>query len=237
MIQQPLSRSTLHRRTLCLLLALTLWSFPTMYAQERENPLRDSLRRAAEVLAHHPDSADLRLRKAAFNLQLGEWTYAKSEYDLILRHQPNNIAALFYRAYVNEKLHRYNFARADYQRMLRIVPGHFEGQLGLALLNQKDKHHTEAMDALNRLVSTFPDSATAWAARAGVETERGLIVAAEYDYSEALRRTPDNDDYRLNRAELRIRLGKYKEAKDDLDRIVRNGTPRMALKEWYERCK
>jgi predicted Zn-dependent protease len=117
------------------------------------------------------------------------------------------------------------------------VPGNFEGQLGLALLNHKDKHFSEAYDQINRLCSQFPDSAVAFAARAGMEVERNMIELAEYDYSEALRRDANNVDYLLNRAELRIQLGRIKEAREDLDLLVVNGIPRGQLRNYYKRLK
>jgi len=95
-------------------------------AQNKNNPLRDSLRIATNELGFHPDSVDLRLKKAAWNVQLHEWNYAKDEYDLILKFHPRNLSALLYRAYVNVQLLRYNFARLDYQNLLTIVPGNFE---------------------------------------------------------------------------------------------------------------
>ena len=111
--------------------------------------LRDSLSKATEVLAYHPDSIDLRLKKAAWNIQLEQWQYAKDDLDKVLFLNNTNIAGLFYRAFVNEKLLRYNFARLDYQNLLVLVPGNFQAQLGLALLNEKDKHYTEAYDGIN----------------------------------------------------------------------------------------
>ncbi|MBP8686750.1 MAG: hypothetical protein KBH76_04005, partial [Prevotella sp.] len=92
-------------------------------AQNTDNPFRDSLRIASNELSFHPDSVDLRLKKASWNIQLHEWNYAKDEYDLILKFNPRNLSALLYRAYVNVQLLRYNFARLDYQNLLTIVPG------------------------------------------------------------------------------------------------------------------
>ncbi len=236
MIQHMLSKCA---ALLPLWLAATLSASAQGLARDgmsRES-MRDSLRQAIETLAYHPDSVDLMLRKASWNLQLEQWQYAKDEYDKVLRIDPTNVAALFYRAYANDRLLRYKFARIDYEALLGIVPGNFEAQLGLALVNQKDKHFTEAMDGINRLVTAFPDSAVAWAARAGMESERGQLELAEYDYSEALRRDPDNEDYLLNRADLRIKLKRKDDARYDLDTIVKRGTPKMALKEWYDKCK
>ncbi len=226
--------NTSHTLTaLLLVLGVTL----PIQAQNNRNPLRDSLAKATDALAYHPDSIDLRLKKAAWNVELGQWQYAKDEYDIVLQHQPNSIAALYYRAYVNGKLHRYNFARLDYERLLEMVPGNFEAQLGLALLNQKDRHYTEAMDGINRLVAAFPDSASAWAARAGIEQQQDMLEPADYDFTEALKRDPQNADYLLSRADVRIRLRRFGQARRDLDAIVKLGTPRLALREWYDRCK
>ena len=169
-------------------MALSLLLRLPSLAQEDRKTLRDSLKLAMEQLSYHPDSVDLRLRKAAWNMQLGEWQYAKDEYDWVINHHPDNLAARYYRAYANTQLRRYNFARLDYETVLRVVPGNFDARLGLALLNQKDHHYTEAMDGVNMLVSTYPDSATAWAARAGIEKERDMKELAAYDYGEALRR-------------------------------------------------
>ena len=215
-------------------LALGLLMSLTMQAQEDRKALRDSLKQAMETLSYHPDSVDLRLRKAAWNMQLGEWQYAKDEYDWVISHQPDNLAARYYRAYANTQLRRYNFARLDYENVLRVVPGNFDARLGLALLNQKDHHYTEAMDGVNILVSSYPDSATAWAARAGIEKERDMKELAVYDYGEALRREPNNRDWLLARADLLIALRRYEEARKDLDRLVALGVARGELREMYK---
>lgn len=215
-------------------MALSLLLCLPSLAQEDRKALRDSLKQAMETLSYHPDSVDLRLRKAAWNMQLGEWQYAKDEYDWVISHQPDNLAARYYRAYANTQLRRYNFARLDYENVLRVVPGNFDARLGLALLNQKDHHYTEAMDGVNMLVSSYPDSATAWAARAGIEKERDMKELAVYDYGEALRREPNNRDWLLARADLLIALRRYEEARKDLDRLVVLGVARGELREMYK---
>lgn len=179
------------------------------------NPLRDSLLIATHALEQHTDSVDLRLKRASWYLLLEKWNSAKDDYDLILAHYPNNVAALFFRAYANERLGRYGFARQDYNNLLKLVPGHFEAQLGLILLNQKDKHYTEAMDGINGLIEQYPTSAVAYAARAGMEEERGLLILAEYDYTQAIMRDPNNTDYIIQRIEVYKKQKKYEQAKRD----------------------
>ncbi|MBR6945800.1 MAG: hypothetical protein IKH64_07640 [Prevotella sp.] len=208
----------------------------SVIAQSRQE-LRDSLKAATERLAYYPDSIDLRLQKAAYNLQLEQWNFAKEEYDYILNRYPNHLAALFYRAYTNERLYRYAFARLDYENLLLLVPAHFESRLGLALLNQKDKKYTEAMDQINLLVSQHPDSALAYAARAGMETEREMFSLAIYDYTEAIKRDPKNTEYILSRADLYIRERRFSDAKKDLDRLVALGIPKPSLKDFYKQLK
>ena len=218
------------------LFVLALASFLGAKAQTY-NDLRDSLEVASAQLRKFPDNINLRLNKASWNMFLEQWDYAKEEYDKVLERDPKNVAALYYRAYVYEKQHKYKFARKDYETMLCIVPNNFNGQLGLALLCQKDMRSSEAMDRLNILIEQYPDSAVAYAARAGIETERGMNEVAEYDFSEAMRLDPSNSDYILNRADIRIKMGKKKQAREDLDRAVQMGVPRPALNEMYARCK
>ena len=183
-----------HAILVCALLSLVL----TSQAQSTQ-PLRDSLARATEELAFHPDSTDLRLKKAAWNIQLEQWEYALDEYTRILNRQPDCLAALFYRAYANERLHRYGFARLDYESLLNYVPGNFEALLGLALLNH------------------------------GIEAERGQLELAVYDYGEAIRRAPANPDFIIARIDLLARLGRKGEALEDVERAVRLGIPRAQL--------
>ena len=220
-----------------IVLFAVLWLVVLCGQAQDKQSLRDSLAAATEALAYHPDSVDLRLKKAAWNVELEQWQYAKDDYDRVLRKEPDNVAALYYRAFVNEKLGRYNFARLDYQNLIRLVPGNFEIQLGYALLNQKDHHYTEAMDQMNLLVSQHPDSALAYAARAGMEVERGQYELASYDYEEAILRDSTNTDYILAHADVLITLGRKEKARQQLDRLVALGIPRGSLKDYYKRLK
>lgn len=208
----------------------------SLHAQSNQS-LRDSLAHATEILSYAPDSIDLRLKKAAWNIQLEQWDYAKDDLDKVLYLNNTNIAGLFYRAFVNEKLKRYNFARLDYQNLLVLVPGNFQAQLGLALLNEKDKHYTEAYDGINSLIEQYPDSATAYAARGGMEKERKMMELAEYDYQKATELDDGNRDYLINHVDILITLGRKNEAFVDLERLKKLGMTSGELRDFYIRLR
>ncbi len=219
------------------ILGMAFWVMPIFGYSQSNSALRDSLAKATDVLAYAPDSIDLRLRKAAWNIQLEQWQYAKDDLDKVLFLNNTNIAGLFYRAYVNEQLKRYNFARLDYQNLLVLVPGNFQAQLGLALLNQKDKHFTEAYDGINSLIEQYPDSAIAYAARGGMEKEKGQLEIAEYDYAKAMLLDSVNIDYAVNHVDLLITLGRTDEAYDDLRRLQALGIKSGQLQNFYARLR
>ena len=98
---------------------------------------RDSLTVLNQQIERHPHSTDLRLKKAAVNIQLEQWEYAAEEYGNVLKIDAQNPAALFYRAYVNMHLRQYALAKNDYETLLKIVPINMEASLGLAMADEK----------------------------------------------------------------------------------------------------
>lgn len=219
----------------CLLLA-AMPACAQQTARERK-ALRDSLAAASQRLAYHPDSIDLLLRKAAWNVELGEWAYAKDAYDRVLALEPANPAALYFRGYVNGRMGRYAFARLDYQNLLLLVPGHFSARLGLAMLHATNRHYREAMDEANILCTQYPDSALAFAARGGIERDQDMLELALYDYSRAMTLAPADTDYPLAYADLCLRLGRRDDALATLRRLERMGVAHGALIDLYRRAK
>lgn len=207
-----------------------------MGAQSRQQ-WRDSLEVITEQLRRRPADIDLRLRKAEANINLEQWDYALAEYGKILHADEQNLAALYFRAYVHAQQRHYDLAKVDYETFLGLVPHHFEARLGLAHVLQKMGRKTDAADQLNTLVEQFPDSATAYAARAAYETEQKLYDVALYDWDEAIRRQPLNADFVVSKADILIRQNRYADARKELTAAIRRGIPRYALKEWLDKCK
>jgi tetratricopeptide (TPR) repeat protein len=216
-------------------LAACMMTMPAM-AQTRTE-WRDSLTRLNDSIRLKPYDTDLRLRKAAVNIELEQWDYAAEEYARVLQIEPKNLAALYYRAYVNTMLRRYDLAKVDYESFLSILPKNFEAQLGLAMVKRKIGHSVDALDEMNRLVQVFPDSALAYAARAGYEAELKQYELALYDWDEAIKRAPNNKEYKVSKVDVLISLKHYDEAWRLLEDLMRQGVPKAALKEWIDKCK
>jgi tetratricopeptide (TPR) repeat protein len=192
----------------------------------------DSLKREIDL---HPESTDLRLKKAAVNIELAQWDYAVEEYDRVLRLDPHNLAALFYRAYCHTSLRRYPLARQDYETLLRQQPRHLEARLGLATVCEKSGRHTEAFDHYNLLVQQFPDSAICYAARAAYETSSRQYDAALYDWDQAITLQPQNADYVVSKVDVLLTLQRQEEARKTLNEALHRGIPRGILLEWFKK--
>jgi tetratricopeptide (TPR) repeat protein len=116
-------------------LAFACWLTAVSAMAQTPQQWRDSLAVLNKGIEHYPKSTDLRLRKAAVNIQLDQWEYAVEEYGNVLRIDPENLAALYYRAYCNSHLRQYAMAKSDYESFLKLAPMNMEARLGLALVD------------------------------------------------------------------------------------------------------
>ena len=198
---------------------------------------RDSVSVLISQLDKQPNNIDLRLKKAEANINLSQYDYAAEEYTRVLKLDERNLAALYFRAYCYTQLRQYSMARADYDAFLAIQPEHLEAHLGLARVLQLLNRRADAVDELNRCVQMFPDSADAYAARAAYETQLKQYDAALYDWDEALRLRPNDASLTVSKVDILLNLGRIREAREALDKAVKQGTTRAALREWYDKCK
>lgn len=219
-----------------MLLAFLLGCLGRVQAQTAQQ-WHDSLSVLNQQISQNPDDMDLRLRKAAVNIELQQWNYAIEEYNYILLHDPQNLVAFYYRAYANTHQRRYDLARNDYEDILRIVPKHMEARLGLCYVLQRLNRNAEAQDNLNLLVEQYPDSASCYVARAMFERAQGAYDVALYDWDCAVRLAPRQVDYLISYVDLLLFLERHDDAKRCLDEAVARGIPRGQLQPWYRKIK
>ncbi len=221
----------------CLILLVSGPIGPEVKAQITPQQWRDSVSTLMEQIRLNPKNITLRLKKAEGNINLQQWDYAISEYGDILRLDERNLAALYFRAYCYNQQQHYDLAKVDYEKFIEIDPTHIEAHLGLAHTLQKMGRRADTVDQLTRTIQLFPDSASAYAASAAYETEQGLYDVALYDWDEAIRRDPKNVEFVVSKIDVLLRMKRILDARLALDALVRQGVPRAALKEWYDRCR
>ena len=215
---------------------------------QTQQELRDSLSMINRLIEQHPNAYKLKLRKAALNIEFGEWEYALDEYNKVLEIVPDNPTALYYRGYVYQHLRRFADARRDYERLLLAEPQNEHALMGLILTNLEDNHITEAFDGANRMVEMFPSSAQAYAVRAEVERHENMMSPALEDIRKAIEIedvevqkkypvTVDDDitAYQLTAFELYMQQKDHKAARGCLDYLIKNGVPRAYLNNYYTR--
>lgn len=224
-------------KVMSLLFLLTSLPFSLTSFSQTPKQWRDSVSVLIAQLDKQPNNIDLRLKKAEANINLSQYDYAADEYSKVLKQDERNLAALYFRAFCYTQLRQYSMAKADYDVFLAIQPEHLEAQLGLAHVLQLLNRRADAVDQLNRCVQMFPDSADAYAARAAYETGQEQYDVAIYDWDEAIRLNPKNADFVVSKVDILLNLGRKNEAREALDKAVKQGTPRAALKEWFDKCK
>ena len=215
---------------------------------QTQQELRDSLSMINRLIEQHPNAYKLKLRKAALNIEFGEWEYALDEYNKVLEIVPDNPTALYYRGYVYQHLRRFADARRDYERLLLAEPQNEHALMGLILTNLEDNRITEAFDGANRMVEMFPSSAQAYAVRAEVERHENMMSPALEDIRKAIEIedvevqkkypvTVDDDitAYQLTAFELYMQQKDHKAARGCLDYLIKNGVPRAYLNNYYTR--
>ena len=220
-------------RVICLSFAIWLLSLNPVGAQN----WRDSLAAINAEIARSPYSAELHLRKAAVNIELGQWDYAVNEYGIVLDHNPDNPAALYYRAFAHTQQRHYEIALADYEHLLRIVPQNMEGRLGHAYVQQRLGRMSEALDELNLMVEMFPGEAIVFATRAALEREMNQPEASLYDWQHAMELEPLNADYVVSCVDLLLSQERMAEARYELEEAVKRGVPRGSLRQWFAKCR
>ena len=101
----------------------------------------------------------------------------------------------------------------------------------------QNKALRDSLAAATNVLAYHPDSATAFAARGGMEREKNQLELAEYDYAKAMQLDAQNSDYVINHLDLLILLDRKNEAYDDIGRLQKMGFKSGQLQDFYARLR
>ena len=145
-----------------------------------------------------------------------------------LAYHPDSIDLRIKKVSWNIQLEQWSYAKDDLDKVLFLDPQNVAGLYYRAFVNTKlGRYKFARLDYHNFLAI--------YAARGGIEKERGFLELALEDYTQAMKHDSKNHDYILNRIDLLILLKRKKEAKDELDRLVSMGVNRAELVELYKK--
>lgn len=236
------------RFIICIILTQLLFALGACAQTQQE--LRDSLSMINRLIDQHPKAVKLYLRKAALNIELGDWQYALDTYSKVLDMMPGNLTALYYRGFVYQHLKRYGMARNDYELLLKLEPNHQHALMGLIVTNLADGRITAAFDDANRLVELFPEDAQSYAVRADVEKQQNMLSPALDDIKKAIKienvavqkRYPVTVEdeitaYQLTAFDIYMAMKDTRSARACIDYLVKNGVPRAYLNKYYKQLE
>ncbi|MBE6291206.1 MAG: tetratricopeptide repeat protein [Bacteroidales bacterium] len=205
--------------------------------QYRRGLLHEAIESYTLALNHSPLAIPILMARATAYLALGNDAKAYTDLCNVLDKDNNHADALYYRAFVYTNRHEYAAARADYKRLLALKPDYENGLLGLALLDQREGRLQSAELQLTTLVERHPLNPTYLQARANVLIERELYDLALLDLEAAIALHPTDAYIYIARAELYLKMQRRTAAKNDLNKAVALGFPRLSLSELYKQCE
>lgn len=184
------------------------------------------------IIKEYPAYYDARLARCEANLQLDHAAEAIDDAETLLGQSeekgvPADILwrARFVRAAARYQLRLYADARADILTLLKEKPENENARILEALTLQKMGQNNEALNRLNIIVASNPQSIDALTTRASVLAELDKPALARADYDALIELQPAESSYYIERARMLIRLGEKSAARADLDKAVSLGVP------------
>lgn len=184
------------------------------------------------IIKEYPAYYDARLARCEANLQLSHAAEAIEDAETLLgqteeKGVPADILwrARFVRAAARYQLRLYADARADILTLLKEKPENENARILEALTLQKMGQNNEALNRLNIIVASNPQSIDALTTRASVLAELDKPALARADYDALIELLPAESSYYIERARMLIRLGEKSAARADLDKAVSLGVP------------
>lgn len=185
---------------------------------EVEGDFRKAADMYSYILRQQPDNVDVRIARAAVNLQLRYFKEAKDDCDVLLKlsHEKAVLERLYFvRASANMGMRLFSAAQRDFEQVLRLNPQHQNAPIMLSLLLHDEGRTNEALNKLNLYIQVHPESVDALLLRATFEMEMSQYEAARVDLDDALKLAPFRADLYLERANCFEKLGLKEKARKD----------------------
>lgn len=184
-----------------------------------------------------PYSTAMLLNRAALYLEKDLLQKAYLDYCNVIDLVPKNQEARLFRAYIYMQRREYKEARVDYNVVLEQDVKNKTARIGLAMLDEKDGRFQSAMDAMNRLVSDYPQDVSVWKMRANMEWEHGQLDAALYDLDEVLKLDARDAASYVMKGDIYLEQKKKSDAREAYEKAITFGVSRAELLEKLKQCK
>lgn len=184
-----------------------------------------------------PYSTAMLLNRAALYLEKDLLQKAYLDYCNVIDLVPKNQEARLFRAYIYMQRREYKEARVDYNVVLEQDVKNKTARIGLAMLDEKEGRFQSAMDAMNRLVSDYPQDVSVWKMRANMEWEHGQLDAALYDLDEVLKLDARDAASYVMKGDIYLEQKKKSDAREAYEKAITFGVSRAELLEKLKQCK
>lgn len=184
-----------------------------------------------------PYSTAMLLNRAALYLEKDLLQKAYLDYCNVIDLVPKNQEARLFRAYIYMQRREYKEARVDYNVVLEQDVKNKTARIGLAMLDEKEGRFQSAMDAMNRLVSDYPQDISVWKMRANMEWEHGQLDAALYDLDEVLKLDARDAASYVMKGDIYLEQKKKSDAREAYEKAITFGVSRAELLEKLKQCK
>jgi tetratricopeptide (TPR) repeat protein len=184
-----------------------------------------------------PYSITILMNRADLYLDLNNWDKAYIDYCNVIDLDRNHIEAHLFRAYINVQRRNYQEARTDYKTILEAKPGHKTALIGLAYLDQKELRYRDALEGFTRLITTYPDDASLWKARANVEIEMNTLDLALLDLEKAAALDHQDAEVYVTCGEVYLAQKRKREAYVAFEKAISLGASRADLQDKMKQAK
>jgi tetratricopeptide (TPR) repeat protein len=166
-----------------------------------------------------PDSLLAKLWLARIRLAQGQNGVAVQIAEEILQTNPSNLQAKVIRGTALANLGEGTKAREELLSALRINKGSNDARYQLASLDLREKHYGEAETGFRALAQMGDERGVT--GLADCKMAQGQPGAAAQVLEQEVAKHPDRDGYRLALSDVQIRMGRFQEARAQLEQLVR----------------